>query len=243
MVATILERGVRSGWFGARYLLGGTASSTERNLGAAELQRRRSLFSRMMAEADARDDCGVGSVWVPANAVEGRPAAVLGLGFMRLSLADRELDAWRSLSLALGILQPLVHIVVSPPAEEVVDPIRLVTIAAGVLDELGLGEHPQLLAAHADTDVLHVHCAVSVLHPLTRMPWRRFKDRFQLSKAVRKIELKHGLEPGRGDWVIDDRDSSIRTATREEKISWRQERVQEREQRAIERGDDIEHAR
>src|ERR1039457_2774054 len=54
---------------------------------------QRAELSRLMAESLAREDRGIGAVWAPATAADGRPSAIFARGVTSLYTADMEIQS------------------------------------------------------------------------------------------------------------------------------------------------------
>ena len=59
---------------------------------------------------------------------------------------------------------------------------------------IGLGEHHRICAIHHDTDNLHLHMAISKVHPVTLNTIEPFYDKFKLQEVCREFEKAYNLQ-------------------------------------------------
>lgn len=59
---------------------------------------------------------------------------------------------------------------------------------------LGLGEHQRISAVHQNTENLHLHIAISKIHPQTFRMIEPYYPYLKLDKLCQELEIKHGLE-------------------------------------------------
>ncbi|MEW6414248.1 MAG: TraI/MobA(P) family conjugative relaxase [Pseudomonadota bacterium] len=87
------------------------------------------------------------------------------------------------------------HLIISFHAGEQPPDTVLAEIERRICVGLGFGEHQRISAVHHDTDNLHVHVAISKIHP-TRLtmhePFRAYRTLVGLCTA---LEAEYGLEP------------------------------------------------
>ena len=106
------------------------------------------------------------------------------------------------------IERPAYHVSISWPEDEVPTDDQMRTVAARMLEELGLGEHQAVVVRHHDTAHAHVHIVVNRVHLLhgeeredgTRnRVWKGWKDYEGLQKILRNLEREMGFRatPGR----------------------------------------------
>lgn len=73
-------------------------------------------------------------------------------------------------------------------------------------EKVGLGEHQRISAIHTDTDNLHVHVAINLVHPETGVKVTPYRDNIMLSEGAREMELKFNLERDNGmHYIASDR--------------------------------------
>ncbi|RYZ77693.1 MAG: conjugal transfer protein TraI, partial [Proteobacteria bacterium] len=85
------------------------------------------------------------------------------------------------------------HLIVSFPEDERPDVKTLKIIEETLCNSLGYSEHQRLTAVHRDSTHLHMHIAISRIHPVTFNNYEPFRDFQKLQTAARELELKHGL--------------------------------------------------
>jgi hypothetical protein len=103
------------------------------------------------------------------------------------------------------------HLLLSFPPGEQPSPEVLAQIEHRICDALGFGEHQRISAVHHDTDDLHVHIAINMIHP-TRFTIHSPKWDFRiLGQTCQQLEAEFGLiatnhEPGKtvGEGRADD---------------------------------------
>jgi hypothetical protein len=86
------------------------------------------------------------------------------------------------------------HLVVSFPPGETPTPEQFHDIEDELCAAIGLASHQRISAVHTDTDHLHIHIAISKVHPVTRRCIEPFYDQRKLMAACDGLEIKHGLE-------------------------------------------------
>ena len=87
------------------------------------------------------------------------------------------------------------HLVVSFPPGEHPTPDQLRDIEDELCAAVGLADHQRISAVHTDTDHLHIHVAISKIHPDTRRFIEPYYDKHKLMAACERLEVKHGLQP------------------------------------------------
>ena len=85
------------------------------------------------------------------------------------------------------------HLLVSFRAGEQPDDATLRAIEARICDGLGFGEHQRVSAAHHDTDNLHLHIAISKIHPTRYTIHDPYQDHKTLGQLCEKLEHDYGL--------------------------------------------------
>jgi hypothetical protein len=85
------------------------------------------------------------------------------------------------------------HLVVSFPPGERPSEAQLRDIEDELCAAIGLGDHQRISAVHTDTDHLHIHIAISKVHPDTRRCIEPWYDKRKLMAACDRLEIKHGL--------------------------------------------------
>ena len=90
------------------------------------------------------------------------------------------------------------HLVVSFATGERLSEEQLALIERRLLASIGMGDLQRIRVVHDDTDNLHMHIAVSRIHPETLLSIQPSRDYPALQKCARELELELGLEVCRG---------------------------------------------
>ena len=90
------------------------------------------------------------------------------------------------------------HLIVSFRDGDNPTPEQLREIEQGMAETLGLGEHQRLSVVHGDTDHLHLHLAISKIHPATYRMVEPYRDHYALSETCRQFEQAFGLQVDNG---------------------------------------------
>lgn len=85
------------------------------------------------------------------------------------------------------------HLVFSFPEGERPTAAQLRDIEDRLCEAIGLADHQRISAVHDDTDNLHVHVAISKVHPATFRLVEPYYDHPKLMAACVELELRHGL--------------------------------------------------
>lgn len=224
------------------YTLGATPSSKERNLSSGEISERRRRFAAIYAEALAREDAGVGSLWTPQSSNRRRPSSLLCVA-PAISLPTFAFECESLAASHPSLTRGILHYVFSVGIEETktLSDDRLVRAVRAVLDDqdVALAGHLMLLVCHRDTDNLHCHSAVSAVSTVTGKTCRRASSLRALSFACRRAEVRFGLMKGKGSAVVGG-DGNVRWCTPAERAEWRQDRAKARRRARAERQADRE---
>jgi hypothetical protein len=86
------------------------------------------------------------------------------------------------------------HLVVSFPPGETPTPEQIYDIEDELCAAIGLASHERISAVHTDTDHLHIHIAISKVHPVTRRCIEPYYGQRELMTTCDGLEIKHGLE-------------------------------------------------
>lgn len=86
------------------------------------------------------------------------------------------------------------HLVVSFPAEERPTLAQLHYIEDELCAAIGLIEHQRISAVHTDTKHLHLHVAISKVHPVTLCCIEPYYDKQRLMQACERLEVELGLQ-------------------------------------------------
>ncbi|SDD96284.1 TraI/MobA(P) family conjugative relaxase [Belnapia rosea] len=85
------------------------------------------------------------------------------------------------------------HLVISFEPNEKPEREFLKKIEADLIETIGLGEHQRISAAHRDTEHLHVHVVVHLIHPTTFLKAEPFYDKTRLMEKCAELEVEYGL--------------------------------------------------
>lgn len=86
------------------------------------------------------------------------------------------------------------HLVISFPPGERVPLDTLQQIEDEVCAAIGLADHPRISAVHLDTEHLHVHVALSKVHPRTLRNVEPYYPQHRLMDACERLEVQYGLQ-------------------------------------------------
>lgn len=90
------------------------------------------------------------------------------------------------------------HLVISLSAGEDLTEDQFKEVDMRSCEAIGLGEHQRICAVHADTNNIHMHLAISKVHPLTLNCIEPYYDKLKLQATCRELEQKFGLKPDAG---------------------------------------------
>jgi hypothetical protein len=220
----------------AKYILG--YALKDKGATREQKQEAQETYLRMMDAASRRTDMGVDVVIKTAGI---RPSAVYCRNVSSLETAALEIDmiAARNTRTKCAVR----HDVISWNVREsqFLTDEQAIEFTRRLFDNRGYGQHAQVMTVHRDTMMdaagnlmrdaegnltgdLHVHVATASIDARTLKPLHRAYDHSLLHKAAREVEVEMGLEHDRGQYVFDEGKQIIRKATREELLSWEQER-------------------
>lgn len=109
------------------------------------------------------------------------------------SLALKEIEATQSLN-SRTKKDKTYHLVISFRPGEQVEVEVMKKVEALICERLGYGEHQRVVAVHNDTKSLHLHLAISKIHPQKLTIHDPQFDYKKISDACLECELKYGLE-------------------------------------------------
>lgn len=110
------------------------------------------------------------------------------------------------------------HVIVSFPPGENPPAETLQDIGQELMESVGLGEHQRICAVHTDTECLHMHLVVNLIHPLTNRSVQPKWDWTKLSEKAAELEVKHNLERCEGRGTLGERRSeALESELRERK--------------------------
>lgn len=87
------------------------------------------------------------------------------------------------------------HLVVSLSSGENLSEDQWKEVEQRLCETIGLGGHQRICAVHKDTDYVHMHIALSKVHPKNFNCIEPFYDKFKLHAACRELEAKFDLKP------------------------------------------------
>ena len=88
------------------------------------------------------------------------------------------------------------HLVISLADGEKLNVEQFKEVERRCCEAIGLGDHHRICAIHHDTNVLHLHIALSKVHPSTLNTIEPYYDKFKLQETCRECEKIFGLRPG-----------------------------------------------
>jgi hypothetical protein len=90
------------------------------------------------------------------------------------------------------------HLVVSlAPGENLTDD-QFIEVEQRLCEAIGLANHQRICAIHKDTKHIHMHIALSKIHPVKQNCIEPYYDKIKLQAVCREIENQFGLKPGLG---------------------------------------------
>lgn len=103
------------------------------------------------------------------------------------------------------VKDPVYHAVLSWRADENPTDEQMFEAGRAALKAVGLEEHQYLLAAHRDTDNIHLHLMANRVHPETYRAADMSRDYFKLDKCMREVEIAQGWAHDIGPYVVHKR--------------------------------------
>ena len=201
-------------------------------------------LSALMAESLARTDRGVGVVWSPSTAADGRPSSVYCRGVTSLYTASMEIQSL--FDAQTRCKSPVGHFVISLSTEEsaTVSDEQLIQASMAVLDGAGWSGHAAVASVHQDTmqwvdgklveGNKHCHVAIASVNSKTLRAYDRTQEYLRLHKSLREQEVAFGMEEDWGLYKIANRGLPEQTIERTQAIDWearKQEQAHERAER------------
>lgn len=93
------------------------------------------------------------------------------------------------------------HLIISFPPGEVPTKQQLEDIEDELVKSIGLEDHQRVSGIHTNTDCLHIHVAISKVHPESLKVVEPYRDQPKLMAACKALEIKHGLTQTHADKV------------------------------------------
>jgi hypothetical protein len=88
------------------------------------------------------------------------------------------------------------HLVVSLGIGESLTEEQFKHVEERVCSVIGFSEHQRICAIHNDTNIVHMHLAISKVHPLTLNTIEPYYDKLKLMEVCRELEQIYGLQAG-----------------------------------------------
>jgi hypothetical protein len=189
--------------------------------------QQKTHLSLLFAEARARSDLGVGTIWSPAAGGGNRPSSIYARGVWSLETAAYDIET--VVRTQPRVKQPVQHIIISLSEAEskTVSDETLIRMSEMAVDHAGFTGHQALFTVHRDTPNAHCHVAVASVNAYTMKAWDRYHGWNRLDEGVRLAEIAFGLEFGHGLAVVRDAGlptQRVEPATKAERLAWAQER-------------------
>lgn len=105
---------------------------------------------------------------------------------------------------------PVYHVILSWPEAERPTADQIFDCARHCMNTLGMADHQYVFAIHDDTDNLHCHMTVNRVNPVSYKAASLYNDRFNLHRACRELELKHGWSHDNGAYMVNDDGAVVR---------------------------------
>ena len=91
------------------------------------------------------------------------------------------------------------HLVVSLGPGEDLTTDQWKAVEAAFCEAIGLSEHQRISAIHSDTGHIHLHIAISKVHPTKLTCKEPYYDKLKLQDTCRQLEQAYSLRPGIGE--------------------------------------------
>ena len=112
-----------------------------------------------------------------------------------IDLAEIEIAATQDLNTRSKI-DKTYHLVISlAPGEDLTNE-QFHEVESFFCEAIGLSEHQRVCAIHNDTSSIHMHLAISKIHPLKLTAIEPYYDKFKLQESCRELEKRFGLVAG-----------------------------------------------
>lgn len=113
-------------------------------------------------------------------------------------LAIKEVTATQALNTRSQIDKSY-HLVVSLGPGEDLTTDQWKAVEAAFCEAIGLSEHQRISAIHSDTGHIHLHIAISKVHPTKLTCKEPYYDKLKLQDTCRQLEQAYSLRPGIGE--------------------------------------------
>ncbi|MCX6131880.1 MAG: relaxase/mobilization nuclease domain-containing protein, partial [Proteobacteria bacterium] len=110
-------------------------------------------------------------------------------------LAIKEITATQALNTRSRIDKSY-HLVVSLAPGEDLTTDQWKAVESAFCEAIGLSEHQRISAIHSDTGHIHLHIAISKVHPTKLTSIEPYYDKFKLQDTCRQLEQTYGLRAG-----------------------------------------------
>ncbi len=122
------------------------------------------------------------------------------------SLKTASSEMWAVASQNKRCDDPVLHYILSWPEHERPESSLIIEAARYTLNSLGLSDHQYIIAVHANTDNLHAHIEVNLVHPETYKAKHLEWLHKTLHKAARELEIKNNWSHDNGLYVVLEAD-------------------------------------
>jgi ATP-dependent exoDNAse (exonuclease V) alpha subunit len=221
-----------------------TSKVTHERVNEPIQEGQRAELSALMTEALERSDRGVGVVWSPAAAADGRPSSIYARGVMSLYTADVEIQSL--FDAQSRVKSPVAHFVFSLNTAEsaTVSDEQLIHASMATLDGAGWSGHAAVATVHQDTmryvdgklvdGNKHCHVAIASINSRTLRAFERTQEYMRLHRSLREQEIAFGMEEDWGLYKVADRGLPSERVVRTNAVDWearKQEQSMERAER------------
>ena len=221
-----------------------TSKVTHERVNEPIQEGQRAELSALMAESLERRDRGVGVVWSPSTAADGRPSSIYARGVMSLYTADVEIQSL--FDAQSRVKSPVAHFVFSLSSAEsaTVSDEQLIRASMATLDGAGWSGHAAVATVHQDTmryvdgklvdGNKHCHVAIASINSRTLRAYDRTQEYMRLHRSLREQEIAFGMDEDWGLYKVADRGLSSERVVRTNAVDWearKQEQSMERAER------------
>lgn len=112
-----------------------------------------------------------------------------------LDLAEIEIEATQALNTRTKA-DKTYHLVISLAPGEDLTSAQWREVEENFCKAIGLSDHQRIAAVHTDTDSIHMHLAISKIHPSKLTAIEPYYDKYKLQDGCRELERKFGLKAG-----------------------------------------------
>ncbi len=120
-----------------------------------------------------------------------------------IDLAEIETAATQDLNTRSKI-DKTYHLVISLAPGEDLSNEQFREVESFFCEAIGLSDHQRVCAIHSDTSSIHMHLAISKIHPMKLTAIEPYYDKYKLQDSCREIEKRFGLVAG----ISEEKDKS-----------------------------------